>query len=526
MTGGSIKQIFLVSPNATHRLVINTTSRVDDPVIVGAAGKSVPWAIESVVQLVWSQFVVWLEEKGVAANKKLTFVLHPDGALEGESYELAVALACALGHSGTEKGWREAILASSGAGSLDEDLTGAIALNQKLSHFLNSEWGEPKPVFFCASQDVNQLESSDCQAVGVGSLRDFFDRLLEKGFMDIGRRDAEAGSKSLADVDSRENGGNKKLWLVLFTGVALIGLCAYFFHCRLFNEPPMAVNDYVKGDEDTVIKGNVLVNDSDDDFESLEVVAGRYETREGNQVVFSNDGSFEVELTKNFNGADRITYSVVDACGVRSEGLLDFEVLSVNDPPIVKNSIFSRAAADLPYQLQLEASDPDGDSLFFRKGNVKDGLGEYVRVRGDGRVTVDLPSWFYGNFEFLYVVSDGLVDAHGQLKIQIEPIEIVVSLTGPGSKDRAVLHWFEKSISERISNYYDRSSEIVIVGVSQFKVRGLLWHEVVESVTEKVALIDCSRTALRYARGVYLLSVTPKGDIVELKMRTRNVEGC
>ncbi|MEM0980514.1 MAG: glycoside hydrolase family 9 protein, partial [Cyanobacteria bacterium P01_H01_bin.58] len=74
--------------------------------------------------------------------------------------------------------------------------------------------------------------------------------------------------------------------------------------------PPIAQNDAFTTDEDTVVRGNVLTNDSDPDSPSLTVtlVSGAA----NGDLQLTSDGSFEYNPTNNFNGTDSFIYEVSD----------------------------------------------------------------------------------------------------------------------------------------------------------------------------------------------------------------------
>ncbi|NJN00461.1 MAG: cadherin-like domain-containing protein [Aquincola sp.] len=81
------------------------------------------------------------------------------------------------------------------------------------------------------------------------------------------------------------------------------------------NRTPVAVNDSASGNEDTVLTGNVLGNDSDADGDALLVrlVAGPTQ----GSLTLNADGSFSFTPNADWNGSDGFQYLVSDgATGV------------------------------------------------------------------------------------------------------------------------------------------------------------------------------------------------------------------
>jgi len=79
------------------------------------------------------------------------------------------------------------------------------------------------------------------------------------------------------------------------------------------NDPPLAVNDSVSTDEDTLVKIHVLPNDSDPNGDPLTTVLG---TQPFNGVVSLNaDGTFDYTPNSDFAGKDSFVYTISDGNG-------------------------------------------------------------------------------------------------------------------------------------------------------------------------------------------------------------------
>ncbi|KMJ91512.1 hypothetical protein ACH58_01965 [Achromobacter xylosoxidans] len=115
------------------------------------------------------------------------------------------------------------------------------------------------------------------------------------------------------------------------------------------NNAPLAANDLVRTDERRVVRGNLLVNDSDPDGDpvTLVLVNGSPMNPAGVDVAGSNGGTFTVLPDGSFTFApgDRfqrlpegqtatttITYVVADPSGVTSTATVEVTVVGLNDP--------------------------------------------------------------------------------------------------------------------------------------------------------------------------------------------------
>ena len=100
------------------------------------------------------------------------------------------------------------------------------------------------------------------------------------------------------------------------------------------NTTPVAVADTISGDEDTVITGNVIANDTDADGDVLSVVnAGTFTTATGATVVLDANGDFTYTPVENFHGSDSFGYTITDG-NETSSATANITVNSVNDGPI------------------------------------------------------------------------------------------------------------------------------------------------------------------------------------------------
>ncbi|WP_291298334.1 Ig-like domain-containing protein [Elioraea sp.] len=130
------------------------------------------------------------------------------------------------------------------------------------------------------------------------------------------------------------------------------------------NTPPVAVNDAFSGDEDTVLSGNVLANDTDADGNTL--TATLVTGPASGTLVLNANGSFTYDAGANASGAASFTYRVNDGTVNGNVATVSLTVNAVNDTPTATNGAFAtnEDTAFVGNLLTLlGASDIDGDDL-------------------------------------------------------------------------------------------------------------------------------------------------------------------
>ncbi|HCH5318109.1 TPA: tandem-95 repeat protein [Vibrio parahaemolyticus] len=99
------------------------------------------------------------------------------------------------------------------------------------------------------------------------------------------------------------------------------------------NDSPVAVDDTVSTQEDTVVTIDVLPNDSDVDGDKLSIQSASVPEAQGKVEIV--DGKFVFTPAENFNGHAEITYTVTDG-ELTDEAKVTVTVNPVNDAPIIK----------------------------------------------------------------------------------------------------------------------------------------------------------------------------------------------
>jgi VCBS repeat-containing protein len=170
------------------------------------------------------------------------------------------------------------------------------------------------------------------------------------------------------------------------------------------NAAPVANNDTASGDEDSVIAGSVLGNDTDANGDALTATLLVQATN--GVVVLNPDGSFTYTPDADFNGSDSFSYTASDGT-LSDTALVQITVNAVNDAPIANPD---PVAADegSPTLLDVLANDTDidGGPLAVVDFAVLPTFGTVAIVGNQVLYTANPDAGGQQDF-FRYVVSDG-----------------------------------------------------------------------------------------------------------------------
>ncbi|QEK93958.1 retention module-containing protein [Achromobacter insolitus] len=161
------------------------------------------------------------------------------------------------------------------------------------------------------------------------------------------------------------------------------------------NNAPNALDDAARGDQNSLVRGNLLTNDSDPDGDPLAIVSvsGRPMTPAGVTVNGSNGGTFTVlpdgsyvftpgneygHLAVGETATSTISYTITDPSGATSTATVVVTITGTNDGP-VSTAISDTAGVDaqtgVSYDVSTHFSDPDtSDKLTFTATGLPPGL--------------------------------------------------------------------------------------------------------------------------------------------------------
>ena len=199
------------------------------------------------------------------------------------------------------------------------------------------------------------------------------------------------------------------------------------------NDAPVAVDDTISTQEDTVLSSviDLDANDTDLDGDDLSVVAGTFTTAQGGSLVVAADGSYTYTPPVNFNGVDSVDYTVTDG-ELTDVGTLTINVVPVNDAPVaVDDEVNAIEDTVFTSTIDLDANDTDvsGDALSVMPGTFATTQGGEIVIAMDGSYTYTPPTNFNGVDTVNYTVTDGSLTDVGTLTINVAPANDVPSIT-------------------------------------------------------------------------------------------------
>jgi len=189
-----------------------------------------------------------------------------------------------------------------------------------------------------------------------------------------------------------------RILVTLIGLLSLAALSATAAHAQ--SAEPATQPDHIEVDEDTVVVGYPLLNDSDPGGGILELVsvlttpAGSARI-DGSAVVFTP--------TPDWTGENELTYTV-RSTGGSATGVITITVHNVNDPPIaVGDSATASGTEPVAIDVLANDRDVDGDALVI--GTVNSPASGTVAVN-DGVIEYTARDGFAGDDSFAYRVFD------------------------------------------------------------------------------------------------------------------------
>lgn len=191
-------------------------------------------------------------------------------------------------------------------------------------------------------------------------------------------------------------------------GGALSEIKTVTINVTAVNDAPQANPDSASGPEDTILTGNVRVNDTDADGDTLttSILTGPAH----GAVVLNSDGTFSYTPDRDYNGPDSFTYTADDGHGGTSTGTASITVTPVNDDPVAKDESFTTVQNQaVGGNVLSNDTDPDnpaaGDVLTAT--TVSGPQHGTLVLNTDGTFTYTPDTGFSGTDGFVYEAQDG-----------------------------------------------------------------------------------------------------------------------
>lgn len=176
------------------------------------------------------------------------------------------------------------------------------------------------------------------------------------------------------------------------------------------NQSPIAQADQYTIEEDNVLVGNVIENDSDANAQVISL-SEVIELPKNGIIEFDDSGDFTYTPEIHFFGDDSFVYKITDSEGASAEANVEINISNVNDNPIISDDSLT-LNSDLtltiePDQLLANDSDSDGDELAVLTELITLPSFGTVTVNSDGSFSYSANADFIDSDSFVYQVSDG-----------------------------------------------------------------------------------------------------------------------
>ena len=170
------------------------------------------------------------------------------------------------------------------------------------------------------------------------------------------------------------------------------------------NDPPVAVDDSVITDEDTLLRIRALSNDSDADGDALSVSAitqGAFGI-----VQINGDGTILYNPFAEYFGLDHFTYTATDGNGTNDTATITVTIRAVNDPPVAEDDQ-ATTQQDTAHDVAVLTNDSDMDGDILEVTGVTEPAHGTAEIIDGGLIRYTPADGFYGNDAFEYTVDDG-----------------------------------------------------------------------------------------------------------------------
>ncbi|AMO60359.1 putative outer membrane adhesin like protein [Mycolicibacterium phlei] len=175
------------------------------------------------------------------------------------------------------------------------------------------------------------------------------------------------------------------------------------------NDPPVAQDDSYTINEDSVLTGNVLSNDTDKDNNPL--TATLVSPAANGTVTLNADGTFTYIPNSGFHGEDSFTYIASDNAADSEVATVRITVRDINHAPVAANDTFT-TNEDTPKTGSVLDNDTDSDGDPLTAQLVSGPSNGTLTLNPDGTFSYTPNANFHGVDSFTYKASDGLLTSN------------------------------------------------------------------------------------------------------------------
>ena len=236
------------------------------------------------------------------------------------------------------------------------------------------------------------------------------------------------------------------------------------------NDAPVAADDDVSGNEDTVITGDVLADngsgvDSDVDGDALTVATTPVTDVANGTLVLNANGTFSYTPDANFSGVDSFVYTLLDGQGGTDTATVTITVNGVNAAPVVQAPVVVTASADRTLftgNLLDGVVDPDGDALAIVAPLDQDVARGILIVNDDASFEYRPDADFRGVDEFSYTVTDALgATVTNSVTIVVDPLGVLTNTSADDQFDGGGVSRLYYDLGATASIFADLKSGVV-----------------------------------------------------------------
>jgi VCBS repeat-containing protein len=178
---------------------------------------------------------------------------------------------------------------------------------------------------------------------------------------------------------------------------------------------PIANDDSATTNEDVLLIGNVLTNDTDANNDALTATVVTGPTN--GSLVFNANGSFTYTPNANFNGVDSFVYQASDGA-LTDTATVAITVTPVNDAPIANNDSAS-TARNTPTTINVLSNDSDTEGNTLSVTAVGAAANGTAVRNNNGTITYTPNTGFTGSDSFSYTLSDGSATASATVTVTV-----------------------------------------------------------------------------------------------------------
>jgi VCBS repeat-containing protein len=175
------------------------------------------------------------------------------------------------------------------------------------------------------------------------------------------------------------------------------------------NDAPITANDAFSGNEDTVIAGNVLMNDTD--TENAPLTATLVTDAAHGTLALNADGSFTNTAAADYAGPDSFSYSASDGSGMSAPATVTLTVAAVNDAPIAVPDAFS-GSQGVAVTGNVLTNDTDVEGNVLGAALVAAPANGALTLNPNGSFSYTANAGFTGNDSFTYKANDGSANSN------------------------------------------------------------------------------------------------------------------